>query len=81
MHGMFGLSGMGLALMALFWVAVVTVALVVGFRLLRSRPTALQRVPNESPLVVLRQRLVRGEIDAPTYARMVAELREQARRR
>lgn len=71
-----GMNGWGYALMTismiLFWGLIITLAIVVGRRLLRE-----ERLPSgpSTPENVLAMRLARGEIDEDEYERRMATLR------
>ncbi len=81
--GAVGVTGMGWVLMIssmLLWAALLVAIGITAYRWLKQRPVAQQRVPALPPLEILRQRLERGEIDAPTFVRMRAELENELRR-
>jgi putative membrane protein len=59
--------------MMLWWLPVLLVAVVV-ILILRSRPGSTRGDPAED---ALRERYARGEIDADTYRRVLAELRRR----
>jgi uncharacterized membrane protein len=75
----YSLSGPGMLMMSLG--SIVLIAVLIWTLVTRQRTNTMQQSPALSAMEMLRQRYVRGEIDAATFEQMRAQLenREQSR--
>lgn len=71
----FGMGGLGLILMLLFWAVIIALAVWLLSSLFPkvkniSPPTGQRDEPSQSPLEILKQRYARGEISKTEYEEM-----------